>query len=352
MEPGGDEQLIARVEDDIRAFAEHDLAFKRDDMNTKFWNEIFSRGVGMLFGEEGHVDRDVLRNFRRMSIFVGDRPAVEMRSSDLDPQVRHVERQVATRCLQILEMSDALHLLRRYPSPLVGNPLHYEGQGLRFTLRWFKQVYFLGLMNRLLRPELGQGFVALDIGSSYGMFQYLVHREYPGCRQILVDLPEHLLFARYFLASSFPQARIAGVRELAGHTSITRKLIEGYDFVLLPSTLYERLDPSSVDLISSFACLGELSREFFDYYVRAPVFPSAGYFFTSNPVAAHKNLPFTMDTDISILDYPIWDTSKKLYFGVSPVYFAFYGMSTVPMPPFFDYIGRIARQPPDHSQRV
>lgn len=342
MDPEGDEQLIARIEDDIRAFAEHDLAFKRDDMNTRFWNEVFSRGVGMLFGEDGRVVREVLRNFRRMTVFVGDRPVVQMRSPDLDPQVRQVEWQVATRCLKVLEMADALDLLRRYPSPLVGNPLHYEGQGLRFSLRWFKQIYFLSLMNRVLRPELRQGFVALDIGSSYGMFQHLVHQDYPGCRQILVELPEHLLFARYFLAGSFPRAQIAGVQELAGHASISRALIEDYDFVLLPSAWYERLEPGSVDLISSFACLGELSREFFDYYVRAPVFRSAGYLFTSNPVAPHKKVAFTTDTDISILDYPIWDTSRKLYFGVSPAHFAFYGMTAAPMPPFFDYIGRIA----------
>ena len=65
--------------------------------------------------------------------------------------------------------------------------------------------------------------------------------------------------------------------------------------------------------------------------------------------ADHIQSSTTYDTDVSILDYPIWDPEKTLHFGTSQGfagYFRypsrakfFYGTTT--FAPFFEYIGEI-----------
>jgi putative sugar O-methyltransferase len=222
----------------------------------------------------------------------------------------------------------------------------FEHEGLRYTHRWYRHVHALGVFADVLAPRLPGPFVGLDIGSSYGIFASLLHQERPGSRWILVDFPESLLVARYFLALSHPAARIGGILDLAEGEPIGREQIERFDFVLVPAALYSSLAGGSVDLVTSFACLGELTRTWFEGYLNAPAFRGAQWFFTINPVVGAP----MFDTDVTILDYPIWDPDKRLHFAISPAYFHPYAhpqprwavaYRMKPFPPFFEWLGRI-----------
>lgn len=342
MNDSTDDSIIFRqLEEDVRLYADHDLSFRQDSIHTAVWNEKYS-GARQRYLTDGGIDRDFFRNFRRNRIYVSDNPGFDWNDPSIDESYRQYERALCRLFVQILHKHGYLDLLAKYPSTTVGRPYLYRTSGdreLTFTHRWFKHVYSIGKVNELLRQALGPEPVTLDIGSAYGVFQYLFHQEYPGSHQILVDLPEHLLFARYFLASCFPRARIAGTRELAGLTVVTREFASQYDFILMPAHLYERMEPGSVDLLTSFACLGELTREYFDYYVRHPVFATARHWYTVNPVSPSRDSQHSGGTDICLLDYPVWD-SERLYFGVSPVFVRSYGYRAAPFPPFFEYIGR------------
>jgi putative sugar O-methyltransferase len=237
------------------------------------------------------------------------------------------------------------HFLLKYPCNPVGNPHVYEYQDFRFTFRWFKHIYLLGLMDRILRPKLEPSFVTLDVGSSYGIFSSLVKQEWPGSHHVLVDFPEQLLLAYYFLNATFPNAKIAGSAEVLKKRTISRAFIEDHDFTLIPISQYPKIEVGGVDLITNFASFGETDRKWFDYYLNAKLFASASYFFVANRVQSYPHY----DTDITIQDYPVWDRSKTLHFGVSP---AFGGYSQyrrknlffnerVAYPPYFEYIGKI-----------
>ena len=219
----------------------------------------------------------------------------------------------------------------------------FEREGYRYTYRWYTHIHYVSLLNRVLGSRLNAApFVALDIGSSYGIFSYLLKSEYPRSPCVLVDFPEQLLLAYYFLGKSLPSARIAGVRELSGLTEITQKDIEQYDFVLVPCPWYRRIQPGSIDLITNFMSLAEMSREWFDYYVHSPVFTGAKYFYTEN---RFQSAP-TYESDLTILDYPVWDPGKRLHFSICPVathmnrskWFFFYQKDLFPSQ-VFEYIG-------------
>jgi hypothetical protein len=200
-------------------------------------------------------------------------------------------------------------------------------------------------MKRVLSSRLGESFVGLDIGSSYGIFSSLLKREYPESHHVLVDFPEQLILAYYFLSSCFPEARIAGINEVSHEENLSKPFIEKYDFVLVPSSIYQRLAAESADLVTNFASFGEMKREWLNFYLESPAFLSAKYLFTANRVQSYP----TYDTDLTIVDYPIWNPQKRLHFATCPAFFGYYWYRRRRLffndrqayPPYFEYIGEI-----------
>lgn len=347
-----DPSLLEQLQAELELGRAHGFTYSHGEEHTAGWNQRFARGTRRLFREDGGLDPAALDDFRRLRIFAGDNPIGDLslrNPLNLVGPRRRGERALLRRCLRILEKNGYAELLRQYPSPPVGNPHQFEHRGYTYTHRWFKHIYSLGLLRRVLGDRLGPGFTSVDIGCAYGIFSSLLHQEYPGSHHVLVDLPEQLLLASCFLREYLPGCRVAGLRELADDKTITRERIEEFDFVLLPPQLFEQLAPGSIDLVASFAALGELKRSYFDYYVNAPAFRAASFLATANPLVSSRMFP---DSDLTVLDFPIWDAEKRLHFDVAQAFFHPY------MPPrrstlfsyerhrfhvFFEYVGGIAR---------
>jgi len=346
--PGDTAGLVARIEAELAAYAELGLLSGDTEALIWPWQDLVITEPKRFIKEDGSVKFDALKNFRKSQIFVTDSPTHEVNRPSLRNFLggeRRGHKKWLRECLAILEDEGFGDLLRKYPCPPVGNPFVYRHRGYNYTFRWAKHIYSLGLMNRVLADRLGQEFVALDIGSSYGIFSYLVKREYPHSHHILVDFPEHLILAYYFLGTCFPEARIAGLKELVGQEKLTREFFLQFDFCLIPCPLYQRIVGGSIDLVTNFASLQEMSREFFDYYLKAPAFQDARYFFTANRIQSFPDY----DSDITIRDYPIWEPGKMLHFAISPVLshayryprrYLFFN-ERVTRPPVFEYIGQV-----------
>jgi hypothetical protein len=342
--------LLQQLESELELNRAHGHTFSSGVEHTDRWNDWFSRGQRALFRKDGRLDPDVLHDFRRLRVFAGDNPI-------RDPSLRHPvnwlhpkrrgERELLRRCLGILEENGYTDLLARYPSPTIGNPHNFHYQGHCYTHRWFKHIYSLGLLREILDDRLGGGFTAVDIGSAYGIFSSLLQQEHPGSHHVLVDLPEQLLLASYFLRLYRPDARIAGIRELLDEKTITRELIEDFDFVLMPPEFYERLAPHSIDLVSSFAALGELKRSYFDYYLNAPAFQTARFLATANPINSARMFE---DSNVTVFDYPILDPEKRLHFDIAQAFIHPYAYPKARSPfsyklqkfhVFFEYVGEL-----------
>ncbi|MEO4044426.1 putative sugar O-methyltransferase [Hoeflea sp. CAU 1731] len=308
------EQVFEEIGEEWLSYLKRGFETEDPESHTAFWKKRLE--IARPSDSEGRINRDVLENFRGSRVSVGDNPT-PARGGLSRFGMKRGERAMLKRCLQAIRNDGDESLLRKYPSHPAGNPLTFDWKGVPVTHRWIKHIHHLGMVNRVLGSRLPQGFALLDIGSSYGIFSYLMFREYPGSHHILVDLPNQLIFAHYYLRSCFPEARIAGPAELQKYGSITRDVVENYDFILLPTDIYEKLAADSVDLVTSFACLGELKRIYFDSYVKSPPFRTARYLYTANPV---DKLAGMRDAEVCVLDYPILDAAKRLFFGISPVF--------------------------------
>ena len=340
--------LLDSIQEEVNTYSRLDLwSTDAPDLIPK-WSALVSAEPKRFIDNNSSVDPASLQNFRKLQVFISDTPAWRVSKFSLKNKVsggRRGGEKMLRECLTVLKDNGYDHLLLKYPCHPAGNPHVYRFQGFQYTFRWFKHIYFLGLLKQQLGSILENNFVGLDIGSSYGIFSSLVKQEYPESHHVLVDFPEQLILAYYFLKTCLPQARIAGIQEVSEMETITREFIEQYDFVLVPCPLYQRLSPGSVDLVTNFASLGEMTRKWFDDYLQSPPFLGAQYFFTANRVQSYP----TYDTDLTILDYPIWEPSKRIRFGICPAFCGYYEYvkrhlvlyDKQAYPAYFEYVGKI-----------
>lgn len=301
-------EIIKRIEEDLRLGSENNVKEIPNVMDSK-WKLLTATEPKKFINEDLTLNINAIRNFRKLCIFVPDQP-------DRNPSFFNIinlisggqrgSKRLLKESLLYLKRGNYLNLLKKYPCVPAGNPNVFKYNGYSYTLRWLRHIIFLGLFKEFLEPRLKEEFITLDIGSSYGIFSYLISKEFPNSHNILIDFPEQLALAHYFLGISFPEARIAGYKEIFRLDSISKDFIKNYDFILIPYFFYKRIIPKSIDLITNFASLGEMKREWFNFYLKSDLFYSTKYFFTVN---RFQSAP-TFDTDLTILDYPLLEFKK------------------------------------------
>lgn len=237
-------------------------------------------------------------------------------------------------------------LLKANPLSLTGNPYAFEKDGLRFTRRWVRHIYFLSLYEKYLEPNKDEIKTIMDIGSSWGAFSHLVKKNHPDTRFILVDVPEQLALAHYYLKSEMPYCRIATPQDVQKTKKISSSFLKNYDFILVPCFDYEKIGSGIVDLVTNFVSFCEMSKEWFNLYTKSEAFKTAKFLFIWNSVIKEKN----PGVQISILDYPLYDYGK-IHFNISPLLWVHYKQrkkfNIIPAKaemyyhePFFEFIGR------------
>lgn len=340
-------ELIVRLEQELRAC--QDLGLLNNGTGqplTAVWQRHLREQPPRFLRADGRMDVERLRNFRKLSIFVSDVPSFPPHRISLRNLLgggRRGSVRMLVENLEVLKQHGYDDLLKQYPCSTVGNPYIFRSGGCQFTHRWLRDIYFLGLLNQVLGDRLNGEFVALDIGSSHGGFSSLLKREYPAAHCVLVDFPEQLLLAYYFLGTCFPNARFAGVAEIATLNTIPRSFLEAYDFIFIPCSYYARMEARSVDLVTNFVSFGEMTPSWFRAYVEGAPFVTATWFFTVNRVQSQP----TYDSNLTILDYPVWNPEKRLHFGLCPALSHYYVRRNLffterrAFSPFFEYLGEI-----------
>lgn len=282
------------------------------------WEFLVSSEPSRFLNPDLTLKTEILRNFRKLTIFIPDEPHDNpslWNPRNLISGGRRGMRRVLLDAFEVLKEHECLSLLKKYPVNRVGNPNVFRHQGYEFTHRWTKHIYTFNLFKKFLEPRIRPDFVSLDIGSSYGIFSYLLKKELPQSRHVLLDFPEQLILANYFLGTNFPDAKIATYKELSQVERIDRAFVEQYDFVLIPWYYYEKFAACATDLVTNFASFGEMRREWFEFYVNQEPFSSTKFFLTEN---RFQSTP-TYDSDLTILDYPL-QRFNTLHFRICPLF--------------------------------
>ncbi|MCR4336295.1 MAG: putative sugar O-methyltransferase [Candidatus Omnitrophica bacterium] len=357
-----EQEIIDDIQQSVNTLMEFEKNAQKNDYGD--WHSRFLEHTDRLLDRDGKIKEENLQNFRGLQIFVTDRPSARLR------KFYHPSRQwynlkkimnlflgtqrggirEALDAFDVLEKEGRLSFLKKYPNPDIGNPLQICHKGYTFTNRYIRHIYLFDLFQEKLKSCLQDNFITMDIGSSYGIFSTLIKQEYPQTHHVLVDLPGQLILAHYYLAKLFPHARIAGAKEIIQEKKIDRAFIEQYDFVLLPTTMFHLVQENSVDLITNFASLSEMTRQWFEIYVNSGVFQTAEFLYIVNRYDSYP----TYANNITILDYPFHDY-EAIYMRTCPFLLYYYvaqwlvGYRQVTYPSqFFQFIGKRSLGGPIH----
>lgn len=336
--------LLNKLQNELDVYKDLKLDSSKLEHLIVKWKSRVEKEPSRFIKDDYRLDIESLQNFRRLFILLEDWPQYDLNKPLWKKYLRYFRtytyRKWLIDCLLVLKGCGYDDLLKKYPCNPIGNPVTFRYEGYNYTYRWVKQIYYLGLMRRILGDKIKGNFIALDLGSGWGIFSSLLKQERPASHHILVDFPEMLLLAHYFLGKCFPEAKIAGVKEIRDQEALSRTFIEKYDFVLIPVTFYKNLKGETVDLYTNFASLLEMKREWFDHYLKSAPFLTSKYFYTVNRIISQP----TYDTDITLLDYVRNKPKEVLHFATHPIpsgmdkrkYFFYY--EKIIWPPLFEYI--------------
>lgn len=354
MRPKNSDQIFDEIEISVHRFLEYEK--RQDHVDFGDWESRFLNETFKLINKDYSLNRHNLENFRGLQIFVADRPsalfkkfyhshkvyyqAKRLLNLFLGTQRGGIQEALDTYC--VLEKMGFLKLLKKYPTPAIGNPLVINYKDCQFTNRYIRHVYSLGIFLQYLRNQLSEDAIMMDIGSSYGIFSSLIKQEMPHSYQVLVDMPGQLILAHYYLSRLFPQAKIAGFKEILESGCVDRSFIKQYDFILVPTTLYHLIKGESIDLVTNFISFSEMSRKWFDVYFQSAPVKTASFIYTVNRYDSYP----TYTNNITFLDYPFEDFDP-IFVRNCPFLLNYYasvflfGFKKVNYPSqFFQFIGR------------
>lgn len=339
-------RVLAELDDQINVFNNSSLS--RETIG-KFWFDNIDKAYKKLKNDPVN-----LVNFRRNNLVVADYPSGTSNRSEIYYKMcrllpsflqPHPAIKACDETYERIEDLDLRELVLANPISNVGAPLCYVKNGIRYTRRWIRHIYFLSLFKQYLESHIHEIKTILDIGSSYGAFPYLMKKNYPDSHFIMIDLPEQNTVAHYYLKSEMPDCRIAGFEEIREVGTITRDFVESYDFILVPCFYLDRLDGGIADLVTNFVSLPEMSREWFDLYLQSSVFTTSKYFYTVNPVVKEENT----GVKITVLDMPFNDY-EQIHFDICPFFQwqylgkhvrgLYYRSEKVPRTVNYEYIGK------------
>jgi len=347
-------KVISALEEAIKFSIEHEK--KEQHLHFGFWEKQLREDTEKILDSNFKINVENLLQFKGKQLFFPDYPRTHFKSFYSQSKFYYMLLNILNRIVgnhrakiiemlegfKVVEQAGFLDVLKKYPTPEIGKPLRLKHKGYLFTWLYLRQIYFLGLLKKHLKDKLSQDPVVLDIGSSYGIFSSLVKQELPSSHNLLVDMPGQLILAHYYLLELFPEAKIAGFKEVAGVDKVDKNFIKQFDFILIPTSMYGKLAGKSVDLLTNFTSFSEMSREWFDLYINSEVFKTVPFLYTINRYDAYP----TYDNKVTVLDYPLNDY-ERIHMGTCPLLknhyegFLFFLHKAVRYPSeFFEFIGK------------
>ncbi len=254
--------------------------------HTADWQKATEHFRELLFDRQEHLRPESLRNFRQNHLFeriIADRfEQVDTRKSYFSQYLRAIDLVLEYhRSASVIDKE----ILATLSESRAGGTTCVRYRGLRLSEKLlFYATAIHDLQNHVpMHPEGSAREVILDIGTGYGALPHYLSIYRPNALFILVDLPEVLLLAAWYLRYNFPDAKIVLAEDL--HKSGgTANYLETADFLLIPPAMLELLPDNCVDLTLNTASMGFLTEEYLSFYLAqiSRVLKAGGHFYSIN----------------------------------------------------------------------
>ena len=275
-----DDEIFSTIERSYFLANEHDPdRFDR----AAWWEEMSKRFKKELFSD-GKIDRKYLANFRGIK---------ELPANIVKDQFFVVNREFGYhisylraidfvleyhRHAQVVKKEILLSLSESY----AGNNLCVNYRGLRLSVR----ILFHSIMvdNILSSTRFESRPVILEIGAGYGGLGRILKSYIHDSCHIILDLPETLTYAAYFIEYSSPNKKIAHLSDIMDRLDDFDSLVEEYDFILIPPWVIKYISASTIDLVIDTYSMSEMSKVYAKYYIGHidRTLKVGGYFYSIN----------------------------------------------------------------------
>jgi len=142
--------------------------------------------------------------------------------------------------------------------------------------------YVVSQIKRFTHFNHESSFRFLDLGGGFGNLSRLILQLYQNSKCIVVDIPEVCITTAYYLKSNFPNKKISLLSDIDLDHSFDDKKIFDSDILIIPSWAIKNLPKNLVNLTINTASLGEMSKEYGDFYIKEIEKITENYFYSSN----------------------------------------------------------------------
>lgn len=315
--PKEDEKIFLDLSKDLeRYFKIH--AHKED--SSDLWTKRMIDARNLLF-KNHNVNKTFFRNFRSSrKRLIADTP----KPKNIIEKIFYKQDilQAEYQFKKILseegfEKQKMFETMKKFKFDLVGNPGFLIHANFIYSERYIRHCYYISVFESLIKSKLSNenNYYLFDIGGGYGIFGNFIFQLTKKIKPIIVDLPEQLFTAYYYLKKNYPDLKINLISDCLDSNEITKEFLDNYDICLVPAEKFKDLKIAKNIIISNFNSFGELSRKIFKSYQDSFVFQNLDFLFIHNRLDSFP----TYEDDISIFDYNL-DKYSLIFKGISPVF--------------------------------
>ncbi len=275
-----DNKIFSTIERSYFLANEHDP----DKFDRANWWEEMSRLFKEELFSEGKINKEYLINFRSIK---------ELPANLVKDQFYIVNREFGYhisylkaidfvleyhRHAQVIKKEILISLSESY----AGNNLCVNYRGLRLSVRLLFHAIMVDNITKNIKFD--SRATILEIGAGYGgLGRILKSYIYNSCH-IILDLPETLTYAAYFIEYSSPDKKIAHLSDIIDRLDDFDSLVEEYDFILIPPWVISYISDSTVDLVIDTYSMSEMSEIYARYYIAHidRTLKLGGYFYSIN----------------------------------------------------------------------
>jgi putative sugar O-methyltransferase len=276
-----DDKIFDTIERSYALANEHDP----DKFDRATWWEEMTKAFKEELFDNGKINQEYLRNFRGMK---------ELPANIVKDQFLVVNREFGYHIsyLKAIDLVLEYHRLGAIVSKEIlfsvsesyaGNNLCVNYRGLRLSLR--SLFYTIIVDNIVNHTEFESSRpVIFEIGAGYGGLSRILKTYIPDSCHILLDLPETLTYASYFIAYNYPDKKVAYLSDIIDRLDHFDEILREYDFVLIPPWVSRYIPDNSIDMVIDTSSLAEMSKVYTEYYLGHidRTLKYKGYFYSMN----------------------------------------------------------------------